>query len=81
MPCDKVARKVCPGELIFDPRASSSRTVIVVPAGIMTGCGAGAGALAVFALFASEPVVFDPLVFEPAVSEPVVFEPVVFEPL
>jgi hypothetical protein len=76
MPCDKVARKVCPVELIFDPKAFSSLTVIVVPAGITTGCGAGAGALAVFALFASEPVVFDPFV-----SEPFVFEPVVFEPL
>jgi hypothetical protein len=38
-----VALKESPGELIFDPTEFPSLTVRVLPAGMITGCGAGAG--------------------------------------
>ncbi len=41
-----VALKESPGELIFDPTAFPSLTVTVLPAGMTTGCGAGAGTAA-----------------------------------
>src|SRR2546425_4757345 len=57
-----VAEKLCPGSLIFDPTDCSSRTVIIVPAGMTTDF---AGSGFVFAFFSA---------FSGAALSPVVFE-------